>query len=106
MSRLTDEFAYSNSGGHRYHAEVKLDESDEEGVRVSLRQTTNTTGDRCRSASVRNTPAAMWKSSVPANYIPGELLPLVMGKIRATTPLIVRTDSFPGGCEAVGPANC
>jgi hypothetical protein len=103
VSRLTDEFAYRDSDG-KYHADVKRNDSDNEGVRSSLQQTTNATADQVSiGVHLRDTPTAPAKSSPPANFVPGALLPQLMGKIRVTSPMILRTESFPGGYEAAGP---
>jgi hypothetical protein len=105
VSRLTGKFTYKDADGG-YDAELTRVESDAEDTRTSIHQTATTAGDQLSLATqVRDAPVTTWKTVLPPNYIPGALLPLVIGKINAAgAPLIVRTESFPGGGEAVGAA--
>ena len=49
-----------------------------------------------------STPVAVWQPAPPpANFVPGALLPLVLGEL-SRDPMLLSTDSFPGR-EGIGP---
>ena len=101
VSRITEEFDYRDSDA-RYHADVKREDSEAmvEDVQ-SLQQTTNLVGPQVSvGIRVRTASPTTWKSPAPANFIPGALLPLLIGKL-GDQPMLLRTESFPGH-EAAG----
>jgi hypothetical protein len=53
--------------------------------------------------TVNPTGAVMgqWKMPTPSQFVPGGVLPLVMGKLEPG-PLLLKTESFPGGWECIG----
>jgi len=103
VKRITEEFSYRDSDG-RYRDDVKVNESNGEEAGAAYQQITSATAEQVSVGfHLANSTVTSAKSPTPANYIPGALLPLVLGKLKPT-PMLIRTESFPGGWEAVGPA--
>ena len=99
--RLVHEFRYDDEGP-QYDSgitRIQLDSgvSFEANQKVSL-------ADGSLVLSYRHPPAKPleWTGAARPQFVPGALLPLVMGKL-SSDPMILLTDSFPG-VEGIGPA--
>lgn len=53
------------------------------------------------AAAAATSATVEWKLPAPSQFVPGGPLALVMGTL-APGPLLLRTDSFPGGAECIG----
>jgi hypothetical protein len=99
--RLKEDWSWrddSASPGGQYRADVTRSTTSADGsedAASTVQQTTTVRRDQLTIGTrARGTASpGQWKSTVPPQYVPGQLLPLLMGKL-SSTPMLLRAESF------------
>jgi hypothetical protein len=102
VSRVVHDFSYSDAGP-RYESTV-LREQSSPGERLQSTQQTTVIDGRLSTSYKQATGATTQLSAgdpPPPQFVPGALLPLVLGQL-AREPMLLMTDSFPSR-EGIGP---
>ena len=99
IMRVTEQW---NRKGGNFHSETMraLFTDDGNDDVDSVRQTTTLRGEQLAvSAQSRTAALAQYRMPAPPQYVPGAVLPLLMGRL-SDGPMLLVTDSFPG-CQAL-----
>ena len=99
---VTGDFFYKDAGGKpQYEATISRVQSDGRGRIESHQTVALDDGQLSLSFKRPDTADVKWTIPAPPQYVPGALMPLVMGHL-SKDPMILLTDAFPGR-DGIGP---